>query len=203
MNRKPTIPWGMLAGAFFLLATAFPANAQGLSESDIVDKLGAKKPLTRSLTGSKRFTEEEKAFIKRMGTRGIKIKPAEKKQLDKIITKHELPKIDFEINFEFDSAQIKNSSLPELVELGKALQNPKLGKAKVLLIGHTDAKGSNEYNQDLSERRAQSVASFLKDLGIGDERLVPLGYGEDRLKNANDPESGENRRVEVVNVTQG
>ena len=200
---KTKFPWGILTGALLMVATAIPSHAQGLKESDIVSKLGVKAPLTRSLTGPKKFSAEEEAFIKRMGTRGIKIKPAEKKQLDEIIAKHDLPKIDFEINFEFDSARIKQSSIPELIELSKALKNPKLGEAKVMLIGHTDAKGSNSYNQDLSERRAHSVASFLQDLGIKSGRLVPLGFGEDRLKNPNDPEAGENRRVEVVNVTQG
>lgn len=192
-----------VTGAIFLMATVMSTHAQGLKESDIVGKLGVKKPLTRSITGPKKFSAEEEAFIQRMGTRGIKIKPAEKKQLDKIIAKHDLPKIDFEINFEFDSATIKQSSIPDLIELGKALKNPQLGDAKVMLIGHTDAKGAEQYNQDLSERRAHSVASFLQDIGIKSGRLVPLGFGEDRLKNANDPEAGENRRVEVVNVTQG
>jgi len=110
----------------------------------------------------------------------------------------------FEINFEFDSARIKENSIPDLLELGKALSNPGLSGVKVLLIGHTDAKGANEYNQDLSERRARSVASFLTDVShIAGERLVPIGYGEDRLKNSQDGEAPENRRVEVVNVTQG
>jgi len=204
---KSVFRLGLVLGVSLMVSPMGTVYAQSLSESEIVSKLAKKKPLTRSIVpsaGSKGLSSEDAAFIARFQTRGIKIKVAEKKKLDDIIASNDLPKIDFEINFEFDSARIKENSIPDLLELGKALSNPGLSGVKVLLIGHTDAKGANEYNQDLSERRARSVASFLTDVShIAGERLVPIGYGEDRLKNSQDGEAPENRRVEVVNVTQG
>lgn len=70
-----------------------------------------------------------------------------------------------------------------------------------LVGGHTDAKGDNDYNQKLSERRAASVKRFLKQkFDISDDTLVAVGYGEEQLKNASDPEASENRRVQIVNL---
>jgi outer membrane protein OmpA-like peptidoglycan-associated protein len=70
-----------------------------------------------------------------------------------------------------------------------------------LIAGHTDAKGSNQSNLLLSERRAQAVKSYLvKHFAINPGDLITVGYGKTRLKNKDQPESAENRRVEVVNV---
>ncbi len=126
------------------------------------------------------------------------------KKIEKIVTKYELPKLDFEIQFEFGSAEIKGESIIQLVELAKALNHPSLNQARIILGGHTDAVGSDSANQILSQRRSDSVADFLYRVGkIQPERLVPIGFGEHRLKNTYDPAAGENRRVEVINITSG
>ena len=75
--------------------------------------------------------------------------------------------------------------------------------AVFVLGGHTDAKGSDEYNRHLSERRAESVKYFLThkfDLPAGS--LIAIGYGEEQLKNPHDPYAPENRRVQIVNMEQ-
>ena len=72
-----------------------------------------------------------------------------------------------------------------------------------MLGGHTDAKGTDGYNQSLSERRAETVKKFLmENYKIPAENLVSAGYGETDLKNKTDPAAAENRRVQVVNMAK-
>jgi len=75
-------------------------------------------------------------------------------------------------------------------------------KTVVELAGHTDSTGSDEYNQDLSVRRAGSVAAYLNNRGIKEMRLYTIGFGETRPVASNDIEEGrqQNRRVEVTLV---
>jgi outer membrane protein OmpA-like peptidoglycan-associated protein len=85
--------------------------------------------------------------------------------------------------------------------LGKALTNPDLKGTTFVLAGHTDAKGGDTYNQELSERRADSLKKYLMEkYGLAAADLVTVGYGKTKLKNVADPDGGENRRVQVVNM---
>jgi outer membrane protein OmpA-like peptidoglycan-associated protein len=101
------------------------------------------------------------------------------------------------IYFDFDKATLKPESFIELNKLLKLLQdNPAL---KVEIGGHTDAKGSNEYNKILSQRRAQSVVNWLTAKGVDKSRLSAHGYGEEKpLASNDDEEEGRelNRRTE-------
>jgi outer membrane protein OmpA-like peptidoglycan-associated protein len=93
--------------------------------------------------------------------------------------------------------------MPTLIKLGQALSDKQLKTATFLVAGHTDASGSNDYNLSLSERRAHAVTAFLKsNFGLQATGLVAIGYGEEQLKNTADPASGENRRVQISNLTQ-
>ena len=86
--------------------------------------------------------------------------------------------------------------------LGEALTKPGLKGSVFVLNGHTDAAGSAEYNLALSHRRAQSVRRYLVEVyKIAPDALLVAGFGKERLK-VQDPFSGENRRVEVVNAGQ-
>ena len=70
-----------------------------------------------------------------------------------------------------------------------------------MVAGHTDAVGSEGYNQDLSERRADTIKKYLSEkYGITDSNLVTVGYGESKPKDANAPMDPTNRRVQVVNM---
>ena len=72
-----------------------------------------------------------------------------------------------------------------------------------MLGGHTDAKGTDDYNQKLSERRAETVKRFLIDnYKVSPDLLVTSGYGKAGLKNSADPFAAENRRVEIVNMVE-
>ena len=75
-------------------------------------------------------------------------------------------------------------------------------KTVIEVAGHTDSSGSDQYNMQLSERRAQSVASYLSSQGVQSSRLMTVGAGETRPVASNDTEQGRsaNRRVEMTIV---
>ena len=111
------------------------------------------------------------------------------------------PKVDLEIQFDYNSADISKTSLTAVQELGKALSNPGLKGSTFVVAGHTDAVGSEPYNQDLSERRADTIKHYLVEkYGIAGNDLVTVGYGKTKLKDAGNPTAPINRRVQVVNM---
>jgi outer membrane protein OmpA-like peptidoglycan-associated protein len=111
------------------------------------------------------------------------------------------PNIDLEIQFDFNSAEISKSSTQAVRELGKALSNSNLRGSTFVVAGHTDGIGGDAFNQDLSERRADTIKRFLVDkYGITGSDLVTVGYGKTKLKDAADPTDAINRRVQVVNM---
>ena len=111
------------------------------------------------------------------------------------------PKIDLEIQFDYNSADISNSSMPAVQELGKALSNSALKGSTFVVAGHTDAAGSEQYNQGLSERRADTIKRYLTEkYGLNGADLVTVGYGESRPKDPAAPMDAVNRRVQVVNM---
>jgi outer membrane protein OmpA-like peptidoglycan-associated protein len=102
------------------------------------------------------------------------------------------------ITFATDSADISSSFYPVLDSV--ALVVNEFDKTYVDVVGHTDSTGAAEYNQQLSVRRAQSVASYLQSQKVLPERLLVRGMGEDSPIASNDTPEGRamNRRVEIV-----
>jgi outer membrane protein OmpA-like peptidoglycan-associated protein len=143
---------------------------------------------------------EDRRFIQGLRTRSARgLSPEERERVTEIAK--ERPNIDLEVTFDYDSAIIGPRAASVLVALGRALSKEELKGVVFLVNGHTDAKGGAEYNQDLSERRAEAVRRFLAEkFGLASENLVPIGYGKTQLKNAADPYAGENRRVQIVNT---
>ncbi|OCW59483.1 OmpA family protein [Hoeflea olei] len=180
-----------------------PALAQDLDADAIVKSLSvAKKPRTRSLgkqdPAGPAYSQEDKNLIRSIPTRGLKV--SMKQQVGELIDTYKPPRLDIEIQFDFNSDTVRSESVPDLNALGTALLHPSLADARIILNGHTDAKGTSDYNLDLSERRAVAVRDYLISHFPIDHRLIAIGFGEERLKNTHDPEAGENRRVEVVNM---
>ncbi|WP_319482172.1 OmpA family protein [uncultured Draconibacterium sp.] len=109
-------------------------------------------------------------------------------------------KITFDsgILFGFDSSELTYASKENIAELAETLQ--KYEDTEILIEGHTDNKGSDSYNQNLSEKRAGSVADQLKILGVAATRISEAGYGEEMPIADNSTEEGraQNRRVEVA-----
>ncbi|WP_286817396.1 OmpA family protein [Desulfobacter sp. UBA2225] len=95
--------------------------------------------------------------------------------------------------FDYDSTHLKPGAYSELRRIADILI--KYPHSRIEVAGHTDTKGSEEYNQRLSERRAQVVANQLIDNGVSAQRIMAVGYGESRPISSND---AMNRRVEII-----
>ena len=102
------------------------------------------------------------------------------------------------IYFDFNKTSLKPESFAELNKVVNFLdQNPTV---EIEISGHTDNKGSDEYNLTLSQGRSQAVVDYLASQGIGTNRLTAKGYGESKPVETNDTEDGRaiNRRVEFT-----
>ena len=113
------------------------------------------------------------------------------------------PSIDLEIFFDYKSAEITPRAAAALTPLGRALSDARLAGDAFLIAGHTDAKGSADYNLALSQKRAEAVRQYLiANFGIDGAKLVATGMGSKHLKNAKEPLAAENRRVQIVNLSK-
>jgi outer membrane protein OmpA-like peptidoglycan-associated protein len=101
------------------------------------------------------------------------------------------------VYFDFDKTTLKSESFTELNKVVDFLsKNPTV---EIEIAGHTDSKGSDDYNRNLSQGRCQSVVDYLVSQGIESYRLTPRGYGESEPIDTNDTDAGRanNRRVEL------
>jgi outer membrane protein OmpA-like peptidoglycan-associated protein len=105
---------------------------------------------------------------------------------------------DSGILFGFDSSDLTPAANNNIAEMAKILQ--KYEDTNILIEGHTDSRGAENYNQRLSERRAKSVANALSKLGVRNVRIKEIGYGQNQPVADNSTEEGRqlNRRVEVA-----
>ena len=110
------------------------------------------------------------------------------------------PSISLQIQFDFDSASVRSESLPSIERLTRAIGSPELVSYRFAIEGHTDARGRPDYNQRLSERRAQRVREILIQGGVDPLRLTAIGKGSSEPANAFDSHAAENRRVKIVNL---
>jgi len=192
------------------LSTAFAGDDKdannNVTEDQIVRALApAKKPLTRGLSIGPQTTDpapsaaETKLLqtVRGRATRSLSV--TEREEIATVAK--DKPNIDLEITFNYNSADISAKSMPSVQALGRALTSPDLKGSTFVVAGHTDAAGSEAYNQDLSERRADSIKRYLVDkYNIPAADLVTVGYGKSKLKNPGQPMAEVNRRVQVVNM---
>lgn len=109
-------------------------------------------------------------------------------------------KFDSGILFDVNKSDLKAAAMSNIQNLAKSLKdNP---ETNVLIIGHTDNTGSDDYNAKLSERRAEAVKTFAMNQGVAGSRLNTQGKGENEPIADNSTEDGrsKNRRVEIVIV---
>jgi len=100
--------------------------------------------------------------------------------------------------FDFDSEKIRPAAAANLDELARSLK--KFGDSNLMIVGHTDSQGDDNYNQALSDRRASSASSYLQTQGVPITRISTRGRGETEPVASNTTEDGrqKNRRVEVA-----
>jgi outer membrane protein OmpA-like peptidoglycan-associated protein len=187
----------LLSGGNVALAEDQPTEAQ------ILEALRARGPARGAHDpSSDRDGSDERRFIEAL----LKKKPRtitidDRRRVAEIVSQK--PSIDLEVTFEFNSATIGPQAVPTLVALGRALGSSELRGATFLIAGHTDAAGSDSYNQSLSERRAEAVKLFLTEqFKLSPNQLLAIGFGRSRLKNTTDLLAAENRRVQIVNTEQ-
>lgn len=102
------------------------------------------------------------------------------------------------IYFGYDSANLTRAAQEELRKLGTALRAPEFAGVYWLIEGHTDASGTSDYNQQLSEARAASARRFLIDAAeVPPDRLITVGKGESQLYDKAQPAASVNRRVRL------
>lgn len=169
----------VLTGSAAIFAMPTSASAEDLQAKDIACSLdpACAKPKTRGLDFS---------------NRGVKVE-GERKE--------EPLSVNLYVNFAYDSAELTQDARITLDQLGTALRDPRLASFNFKIAGHTDAKGSDAYNQSLSERRAAAVRSYMtSNFGIAPTRLSSVGYGKTQLLDPSRPEDGVNRRVQVINL---
>jgi outer membrane protein OmpA-like peptidoglycan-associated protein len=189
----------ILAAGLTVIAAPQGASAGDLSAQQIIDGLKVSKTRSLSAPAQPALPPSDLAFVRSVRGKTRSLSLGDRDHLAAIAANR--PKIDLDINFDFDSAALTPRTEPQLHSLGKALTSDELAGSVVMLGGHTDGKGSDAYNQNLSERRAEAVKRFLiKTYHIPAANLVSAGYGKEGYKNPSDPLAAENRRVEVVNM---
>ena len=162
------------------------------------------KPLTRGLSIGPQASPADKAkeisFVQTLRNRKTRsLSMGEREEIAEIASTK--PNIDLDIQFDYNSAEITKTSLPSVQELGKALSDSSLKGSTFVVAGHTDAIGGEAYNQDLSERRADTIKRYLTEkYGLNGSNLVTVGYGKTKPKDPNAPMDPINRRVQVVNL---
>jgi outer membrane protein OmpA-like peptidoglycan-associated protein len=189
----------VLASSLAMASAYRPATAGELSAQQILDGLKVSKTRSLGAPDQRSQSADDLAFVNRVRGQSRSLSTEDREHMAAIAPTR--PKVDLEINFDYDSADLTPRSEPQLNNLGKALSSGELAGSVFMLGGHTDVKGNDEYNQTLSERRAETVKRFLIErYRVPAANLVSAGYGKKGLKNAADPYAAENRRVEIVNM---
>ncbi|MGB8399399.1 OmpA family protein [Bradyrhizobium sp.] len=203
MTRFHTLSLVTIGAALSMTAGLAFAGDPTVSADQILSALKP-KPLTRGMSAGQpadpAVQARETSFVDSLRNRKSRsLSLGEREEIAEIAATK--PKIDLEIQFDYNSAAIRTSSMPAVQELGKALSNAGLKGSTFVVAGHTDAIGGDAYNQDLSERRADTIKKYLTDkYGIAGANLVTVGYGKTKPKVPNAPMDPVNRRVQVVNM---
>jgi outer membrane protein OmpA-like peptidoglycan-associated protein len=206
MTKTPRVSKRRMALAAAILPVFFAGHgpavaADALTEEQIINALTPARDRSLTLTPAENGGAQEKHFLDSVRNRPAhSLTPDEREQIAAAAAAK--PSIDIEINFDFRSAKISRFAASAVDTLGKALSNSDLKGSTFVLAGHTDGKGSSPYNQELSEKRVDTVKHYLvTHFKLSPTKLVAVGYGKTKLKNESDPFGPENRRVQVVNMS--
>lgn len=109
--------------------------------------------------------------------------------------------VELNVQFDFDSAKARPGHRSEVKRVYDFMRE--YPQTKVTIEGHTDSRGSNEYNQKLSQRRANTIANMLTtEFNIDADRVTAIGYGEERPVASNDTDEGRQDNRRVVGVVE-
>jgi len=192
-------------GAALSMTAGLALAGDNVISADQISKALQPKPLTRGLSAGGQQVDpaveaKEAKFVNSLRNRSTRsLSLGEREEVAQLAANK--PKIDLDIQFDYNSDKITTTSMPSVQELGKALSDANLKGSTFVVAGHTDAIGGEAYNQDLSERRADTIKRYLTEkYGITGTDLVTVGYGKTKPKDPNAPMDPINRRVQVVNM---
>jgi len=204
-SRVCTISFAFVIAGLSVFAGPGSTFAQAPSEAQILDALKPRntRGLAPATPEEQRKAEDDRRFIEELRNRqkSRSLTPRERDTVAKIAA--DKPSVDIEIQFDFNSDVVSAQGRESVRALGRVLSGEQLKGTVFFLNGHTDGKGGADYNQGLSERRAEAVKrALIEEFRLPADTLIAVGYGKTRLKNTTDPLAGENRRVQIVNTEQ-
>lgn len=178
---------------FYTALLAMALSAASLA-GDVVSLEGDQPTSADIIQG---FLGDQKASGDGVNYRGIRMKDATKGSGCNV----ENLSVAIQIQFAFNSYELETMGKDTVSEVAKAMNSAALENCKFMVEGHTDAVGSESYNQMLSEQRASTVTQFLQQANVSPSRLKAIGFGEAQPLNADNTAAAENRRVQfkVVN----
>ena len=196
----------MTIGAALSMTAGLAVAGDTVSADQILQALKPKPGASRGLSNNPQppadaaVQAKQTSFVDKLRNRKTRsLSLGERQEIAELAASK--PKIDLEIQFDYNSADISKGSVAAVQELGKALSDSSVKGSTFVVAGHTDAIGSENYNQNLSERRADTIKKYLtENYGLDGSNLVTVGYGETRPKDPNAPMDPANRRVQVVNM---
>jgi len=202
MTRNRTLLTALFVILFFPFYVTAQDNHFCDNATDIVNILSQPAPpKTRGLTRG--FTVDDSAQSVGNKRTIVVVTEQENQVIPQTVTIQEedyTPRVNMKIQFNYDSFALGSAAYPLLRELGKALSNQALAGKQISLLGHTDSDGSDQYNLDLSLKRAKSVKNYLVgNFNLSPSRINIYGYGETQplVPNSNAYNKQLNRRVEI------
>lgn len=185
----------LILAAAALALVSLPASAQtALTRNEIINNLQNVERARVQITADE---------LRQQALDNIRLHPGDDATTD-LPFESELSKLRqfiVEITFDFDSDRIRPESYESLGLIADALHTVYLGGDRFLVIGHTDAKGAREYNLKLSQRRADAIVEALTTtFYVPANMLMPVGLGEEDLRDPANPYSEVNRRVQLINL---
>jgi OOP family OmpA-OmpF porin len=182
------------AGYDASIASAPVKDQINLGSSDIIGSLQGVETAS---------TEINAASLRQLVARGMQ-DPSRVNRVNREPLSVELGKqaqLTIAIQFDLGSARIRPDSFRGVGLMADALYHPYLQGYRFLIVGHTDAKGSREFNLKLSQQRADAIReALINPFGISPARIESVGLGEEQLLNRSNPEAAENRRVQLINI---
>ncbi|MFT5144687.1 MAG: outer membrane protein OmpA-like peptidoglycan-associated protein [Rhodothermales bacterium] len=172
--------------------------AAGAAIGGLIGKKSADKPVTGAIIGAAAGGVVGAVIGRQMDKQAEELEQSLEGANVERVGEGILVTFDSAILFAVNSSEMSDASKTSLASLATSLKQYE--GTEVVVAGHTDASGAADYNQALSERRAQAAANYLLQQAVPAQRLSTVGYGEAQPVTENDTAAGraQNRRVEIA-----